>query len=268
MSKTTASNFMAELRKIPDVRIIEHKSRGKGVAWWNWCRPYAWDVNVLAIHDTVTGGMNEADGVQFCMEGRSDLNGPLYNVVVSEKNIHLIGWGVANNAGATNSTRFELAHSSKAPRGKNLGHPAGGDDYRLTNSHTLAIALLTKVSETTRTEAGTAAAVAAAAGRAFGWTAGETAGSTLGHGELTKRKIDPVLGAIGGMGAFRELVFDAWVPGGQAAAATKSAPTIRRTDFVELRTHMSTFLSSKPRRPAIKAALAAADKVLAKFEKV
>lgn len=260
MSKATAAEFLAELRKIPNVEIVEHTR--KGISWRNWCRPYAWDVNVLAIHDSVTGNMNEADAVAFCMAGRSDLSGPLYNVIVEENRVHLIGWGVANNAGATNGARFRLGLASRAPRGKALGHPTGGDDYRLTNSHTLAIALRTKVSETTTRERKTAAAVCGAAGRAFGWTAGETAGSTLGHGELTKRKIDPGLGSAD-MGVFREEVFDAYAP----TAAIKVDARVRRPEFVSLREHIAAFQRSAPRRPAVKAALKAADTVLARYEK-
>lgn len=191
----TPDGLLSALRHF-DVQVHEHagwRTRNHG--------PLS-PARILAVHDSVTGHMTDDQAAEFCAAGRSDLAGPLYEVMVGQDGAaHLIANGVSWNAGKTNQSRFEQAAAGLMPLGAELGRPAA-DDYLSANQHAHAVAFTTYGSGPySGAQMETGARICAAYIRAESW---EPFGATsmIGHGELSSRKIDPQLS----MGALRTRV--------------------------------------------------------------
>jgi hypothetical protein len=160
---------------------------------WRTRNHGALSANVIVVHDSVTGSMSDERAANFCLSGRSDLAGPLYECLVGhDGTAHLIAFGVTWNAGMGNGDRFTQAARGLMPLNFEIGRP-GPDDFSSTNQHAHAVAFITYGAGPytgEQTEAG--ARVCAAYCRAEGW--GQYgASSMIGHGELSSRKIDPQL---------------------------------------------------------------------------
>lgn len=147
--------------------------------------------HVIMVHDSVTGSMTDERAANFCIDGRSDLAGPLYECLVGhDGTAHLIAYGKTWNAGRGNAARLAQARAGRMPLDRELGRP-GPDDTGTGNDITRAVAMITygdgpytpeQVEATARVIAGYC--------RALGW-AQDGPPSVLGHSEYTSRKIDP-----------------------------------------------------------------------------
>jgi len=179
----TPDGLLSALRHF-EVPVHEH-------AGWRTRNHGSLNANVIVVHDSVTGSMDDERAANFCATGRSDLAGPLYECLVGQDGTaHLIAYGQSWHGGRGTRARFELAAAGKMPLPVELGR-AGTDDYSGANQRSHGVAFITYGAgpySPEQTEAG--ARVCAAYCQAEGW--GQYgAASMLGHGEFTSRKIDP-----------------------------------------------------------------------------
>jgi len=179
----TPDGLLSALRHF-EVPVHEH-------AGWRTRNHGSLNANVIVVHDSVTGSMDDERAADFCATGRSDLAGPLYECLVGQDGTaHLVAYGVTWNAGRGNRVRFELAAAGKMPLATELGRPAT-DDYPGANQRSHAVALITYgAGPYSREQTESAARVCAAYCRAEDW--GQYgAASAIGHSEFSSRKIDP-----------------------------------------------------------------------------
>jgi N-acetylmuramoyl-L-alanine amidase len=166
------------------VRYREHPG-------WRTRRHGTLDAHTIMVHDSVTGSMSDERAATFCLNGRSDLKGPLYECLVGKDGTaHLIANGLAWHAGTGNSARMGQARSGKMPLGAELGRPAAGTYSGNKVSHSVAM-ITSGAGPYTDAQTEATARVIAAYGRAEGWTAKYIGPSVIGHGEFSHRKIDP-----------------------------------------------------------------------------
>lgn len=168
------------------------------------------DAHVLMIHDSVTGSMTDQRAAVFCRDGRSDLAGPLYEVLIGrDGKAHLVAFGITYNAGRGNQDRFMQAWRAGMPLDRELGRP-GPDDYSDANAHCHGIAFITYgAGPYTPQQIEAGARICAAYIRAEDWGV-HGPPSMIAHGEFSSRKIDPQLD----MGHLRSLTH-AFVTGKQ-----------------------------------------------------
>lgn len=180
--------FLAELRRL-GVRYIEFGG------WKTRHISAPFTPMAATIHDSVTGTMSDQRAAEFCRDGRIDLLGPLYSMLLGRDGVlRLIAWGATNNSGSTRLDRVQLAWNGAMPLDHELGSPAEVDNYAAANQRHHGIAYTTPgAGPYTAVQRSVMPLVLAALGAAEGWSAEGGARSMIGHGEATKRKRDPEL---------------------------------------------------------------------------
>lgn len=160
----------------------------------------------------------EAGAIALAREGRSDLPGPLYNVLVGRNGtVHLIGWGRANHAGMVDGDVLDAIADERQL-------PAPNADTEDGNAALYGVCLINEGNgqayPTVQLDA--AAAVCAALCRGHdGWTAK----SIARHRDVTTRKpIDPRIDLT----AFRKRANRLWdgLPPAQESSAGEGRPTL------------------------------------------
>lgn len=157
-------------------------------------------VHGVMIHHTVT--VSEGGTVALVRDGRSDLPGPLYNVLVADDGTtYLIGWGRANHAGLGDSRVLAAVIPERMPYPKPrnaFGGKAGDTDG---NARFYGIAGVNEGNGRDgwpEVQLDNMARAAAAICRRHGWSER----SVIGHKEWTYQKPDPTFD----MNAFRARV--------------------------------------------------------------
>jgi hypothetical protein len=196
----------------PDKLIAELKRAGLAyheMPSWRTRGHGTLNVRDLGIHDTVTGAQTDPQVAQTCWAGRSDLAGPLYNIMIGQTGqVWLVTAQRSWNIGKTRQERITTAIRALMPYDRELPAP-DPDDFLSGNDTTLGIACATRgAGPYTTAQYKNTVLVVVAVGRALGWSADDTARSTLGHSEATRRKIDPQFD----MGTFRRLVKAGFAP--------------------------------------------------------
>ncbi len=136
MSVLTVDEYRKALAKW-HVPVVEHVV--DGVKWYQHGRPLdgwrdPWDAHAIAVHDTVTGGLDTQHAVNLCWSGKPGVPGPLYSGVVGyDGKLHLIGFGITNNVGKCDKQSYELAANDRLKLTA-INHP-GADDWGQANSH-------------------------------------------------------------------------------------------------------------------------------------
>ena len=174
--------LIAAMRKF-NVDVVEY-------AGWAKRSHGALDGRIIMVHDSVTGHMTASRAANFCIAGRTDLKGPLYEcLIAADGRAHLIANGVTWNAGMGDDDRLQQARRGLMPLDRELNRPDENNVNGNAISH--GIAMVTYgAGPYTANQIEVCARVCAAYGFAEGW--GEyTAGSMIGHGEFSPRKIDP-----------------------------------------------------------------------------
>lgn len=197
------TEFLAQLQKygIPYHEMPNWTTRNHGPL----------NLHAFTIHDSVTGSMTDDRAAQFCYDGRSDLAGPLYNILIGRNGTaYLLSSGKTWNIGATYRQRVDLAISAQMPYERELGAPPP-DDWDGGNDVCAGISLVTPgagpyTSMQFSATAKVCAALAHALGTQWASNADQAARSCIGHSEATSRKVDPYFD----MGAFRREVKVQW----------------------------------------------------------
>lgn len=205
----TADSMLAALRA-EGVTVVEndgwrtHNRNHKGL--WG-------GVNGVVIHHTA--GVNS---LRLCIDGTADLPGPLCHAHLSKAGTAtLVGHGRANHCGTVAQNAFDamVAEASVHPR-PDAAEPVDGNQ----RTYGIEIENLGNVSDPyPAVQYDQAVRWAAAICRKHGWTAH----SVVGHGELTRRKIDPSFS----MNDFRAKVAErlahaaSWSPSAPAPAPAK-----------------------------------------------
>lgn len=176
------AKLMAAFHKF-NVEVIEY-------AGWSRRSHGVLDGRVTMVHDSVTGHMSANRAANFCITGHPTLKGPLYECLIDmDGKAHLIANGITWNAGKGDDDRLQQALRALMPLDRELGLP---DENNVNgNSISHGVAMVTYgAGPYTANQIEVCARVCAAYGFAEGW--GKfTAGSTIGHGEFSRRKIDP-----------------------------------------------------------------------------
>lgn len=189
MSVITHSKFLAQLKRW-QVPVVPYTRRG--VPWYRHNRDYAtFNPRGILVHDTVTGSMSAAAAAAFCWDGRSDVPGPLYvGLVAEDGKLHLIGWGLTNNAGMGAKNTLALVLADKMPM--DTLHRPSTDEIN-GNPHYYGFAYVgpggakkgwAPSAAARRTMARTCAAIC----EAHDWSSR----SIANHKEHTRRKIDAI----------------------------------------------------------------------------
>lgn len=191
MATPLSADRMVGVLRAEGVRVVERRSwrahnRNQKGSWGG--------VNGVMIHHTAGTGSGMVD---FCYNGTSALPGPLCHAVATKDGeTHLVGHGRANHAGsiARNAHDAVIAEASQHPR-PDSAEPVDG------NQHYYGLEIVNKGDGNDPYpdgQYGQAVRWAAAICRAHGWNEH----SVIGHGEATRRKIDPSFD----MGRFRSAV--------------------------------------------------------------
>jgi len=161
------------------------------------------DIHAIGVHDTVTGAMTDDAAAKFCYDGRADLAGPLYNILIGHNGVvYLLSTTRSWNIGTTHKPRIDMAVHGEMPYTTELGSPPP-DNYGNGNDVTLGFGFITRgAGPYTTVQYANGVEAAAALGYALGWTADDFARSLIGHSEATSRKVDPLFD----MGSFRRAV--------------------------------------------------------------
>jgi hypothetical protein len=211
----TPDQLLSALRHF-DVRIHEHSG-------WRTRSHGTLNARSIMVHDSVTGSMDDERAANFCAAGRSDLKGPLYEALIGRDGVcHLIAHGVTWNAGKGNAARLTQARKGQMPLDRELGRPAS-DDTSIANREVHGLAFVTAgAGPYTDVQRAAGARVVAAYAKAEGWTPRGGAGSVIGHGEYSRRKVDPQLD----MGDLRRKVEAALSGGGGGGGAAEQHHTV------------------------------------------
>lgn len=229
MSVISAAKFRDELERW-GVDFVEHSRHdrclNRTVDWSDHearrgrdCARRGWDAHGIAIHHS--GGPTSW---QFVWDGRSDVPGPLYTVLIYPDGIaHLTGFRITNNVGRCDKTVRDAVLGGRMPTSGGNVSP-GVDDYAAANSEFYGISYRGTAPNAAqrRTAVKICAAICSAHGRDW------DGGSIAGHKELTRRKPDP---EGENMSAFRADVNKALKagPGGiDMAVSNDDARTIAR----------------------------------------
>jgi hypothetical protein len=185
-----AATFYGDLKDLVPVREWDGwRTRNRGTRGDGWG-----PVHGVMIHHTVTKSTKSA--IELCRDGRSDLPGPLYNVVVDKQGTaHLIGWGRANHAGEGDDDVLRALIREQMP------YPRPNEANTDGNARLYGIALLNMgdgEDPFPKEQLDTAATAAALLCGIHGWGPA----SVIGHKEWQRGKTDPKFG----MGGFRTRV--------------------------------------------------------------
>lgn len=215
----------------------------------------AWGpVNGLILHHTGDDAPDTAD-IRVLWDGRSDLPGPLCHWGMRDDGVAvMIGNGRANHAGLGSSLTL-----SKVVSENYQGSLVPGPDDTDGNTHFYGQETMYSGGHAMTDKAYKSTVLAfAAVCDAHGWSGK----SCIGHREWTRTKWDP--GSLD-MAKFRDDV-NAALKAGPGNWPTKDKPALN-PGIHKMRLQVRAFLTAANRRPAIKAAAAAFDNVLAKYER-
>lgn len=167
-------------------KVIEVETDGKSPRFHNRNSKGDWGpVNGVMLHHTVTKGT--ATTVEICRKGYAGLPGPLCHVVVAKNgDLHVVGYGRANHAGAGDRDVFNavVAESYKTrPPAANQANTDGNTHFYGFEGENLGDGK----DPWTAAQLDAFATASAALCKAHAWTAR----SVIGHLEWQPGKVDP-----------------------------------------------------------------------------
>ncbi|WP_066952084.1 peptidoglycan-binding protein [Streptomyces lushanensis] len=137
------------------------------------------------VHGVMLHHTAGTDSLRLCRDGTAALPGPLCaGLITKDGTVHLLGYGRTNHAGSGSAAVLEAVQREKSPL------PAPGPDTVDGNARFYGFEIENAGNGRDPYPSAQLAAVerlSAAVCRAHGWSAA----SVVGHGEWTRRKIDP-----------------------------------------------------------------------------
>jgi len=163
--------------------------------WRTHNRPGEWgDMHGVGIHNTASAASDPAE-LNTAYVGRSDLPGPLYNIVITDDGMAwLIGWGRANHFGSGDKD----VYAAVVAESYGTNPPKPNDKTVDGNSHFYGVSMA-YLREPTSRQLRTCERVAAAICRYHKWSAK----SVIAHREWSYTRSDPTAVT---MATFRGLV--------------------------------------------------------------
>lgn len=160
--------------------------------WRSRVRPGTFTPEGVLVHHTATTGFDGT--LKVARDGREDLNGPLYNVLVAKGRCYLLSAGRANHAGTGAAEALANLRVGRVPKGTARQMGYADDPGTVGNGLLVGFGVLSPGKPSVDLAQEDWVVVAKASAAILRYLKRPTVARVIGHAEWTRRKVDPEFG--------------------------------------------------------------------------